>query len=165
MQHGGKRAGAGRKPAKIDLGELEHLCVLQCTDEELAGFFNVTVWTIERRRQSDPAFAAAMERGRAKGRISVRRGLHLQAAQGKTQALIFLSKSLLDSRARCGSEQPVANAGSNVPKVKSSPRHEDLLKLYREIAYGDPPATESALPGSAPVSNNFDLANQKGAAK
>jgi hypothetical protein len=36
---GGKRIGAGRKAVKIDLGELEKLCSLQCTDEELAAWF------------------------------------------------------------------------------------------------------------------------------
>ena len=94
---GGKRAGAGRKSAKIDLGELEKLCVLQCTDEDLAAFFDVTVRTIERRRQK-PAFAAAMERGRAKGRLSVRRSLFAQAAKGNPAAAIFLAKNLLGYR-------------------------------------------------------------------
>src|ERR1017187_4492915 len=92
MQHGGKRAGAGRKSSSIDLGELERLCGLQCTDEDVAGFFGVKVRTIERRRQKEPAFAAAMERGRAKGRVSLRRLLHVQAFKGNTAALIFLGK-------------------------------------------------------------------------
>jgi hypothetical protein len=64
--HGGKRDGAGRKSARIDLAELEKLCALQCTNEDVAAFFGVTVRTIERRRQK-PAFAAVMESGRAKG--------------------------------------------------------------------------------------------------
>ena len=46
--HGGKRDGAGRKSARIDLAELEKLCALQCTDEDVAAFFGVTVRTIER---------------------------------------------------------------------------------------------------------------------
>ncbi len=81
--HGGKRNGAGRKSARIDLGELEKLCSLQCTDEDVAAFFGVTVRTIERRRQK-PTFAAAMESGRAKGRLSVRRSLFAQANNGNT---------------------------------------------------------------------------------
>ena len=97
-KHGGRRAGAGRKTVRIDLVELEKLCSLQCTDEEVAAFLHVTVRTIERRRQQQPAFAAAMERGRAKGRISVRRTLHSQAAQGNTAAAIFLAKNLLGYR-------------------------------------------------------------------
>jgi len=94
---GGKRDGAGRKSARIDFGELEKLCALQCTDEDLAAFFGVTVRTIERRRQK-PAFAAAMESGRAKGRLSVRRSLFTQAANGNVAASIFLAKNLLGYR-------------------------------------------------------------------
>ena len=97
-EHGGKRAGAGRKAVRIDLVELEKLSAMQCTDEEVAAFFHVKVRTIERRRQRQPAFAAAMERGRAKGRISVRRTLHSQAAQGSVAAAIFLAKNLLGYR-------------------------------------------------------------------
>ncbi len=95
--HGGTRAGAGRKALHIDLGELEKLCGLQCTDEELAAWFGVSARTIERRRKQ-PAFAEAMERGRAKGRISVRRMLFGQAAKGSPAASIFLAKNLLGYR-------------------------------------------------------------------
>ena len=62
--HGGARPKAGRKSVRINLGELEKLCALQCTDEEIAAFFEVSVRTIERRR-GKPAFAKAMERGKA----------------------------------------------------------------------------------------------------
>ena len=94
---GGKRIGAGRKAVKIDLGELEKLCSLQCTDEELAAWFKVAPRTIERRRKQ-AGFLDAMNRGRAKGRISVRRTLFGQAAKGSTAASIFLAKNLLGYR-------------------------------------------------------------------
>ena len=91
---GGKRPGSGRKAIMIDLALLEKVCTLQCTDVELAGFFDVNVRTIERHKKK-PAFAATMERGRAKGRISVRRSLFEQAAKGNAQSTIFLAKNLL----------------------------------------------------------------------
>jgi|SRR5215469_1472561 len=92
---GGKRSGSGRKPVKIDLDELEKLCALQCTDQELACFFGVDVRTIERRKKK-PAFAAAIERGRAKGKLSVRRMLfNLASTKGNVAAAIFLAKNLL----------------------------------------------------------------------
>ena len=40
-----------RPEANIDLEELEKLCVMQCTDEEIAAFFGVSTRTIERRRK------------------------------------------------------------------------------------------------------------------
>jgi hypothetical protein len=97
MSHGGKRHGAGRKTIHIDQDELEKLCRLQCTDEELAAYFGVGVRTIERRGKQ-PAFREKMERGRATGRISVRRMLFSQAAKGNTAASIFLAKNLLGYR-------------------------------------------------------------------
>jgi hypothetical protein len=92
--NGGKRPRAGRKAVKIDLAELEKLASLQCTDEEIACFFGVSARTIERRKKK-PAFAEAMERGRAKGRMSVRRSLFSQAGNGNIAATIFLAKNLL----------------------------------------------------------------------
>jgi hypothetical protein len=67
--HGGQRPGAGRKAVPIELEQLEKLCALQCTDAEIAAWFHVSTRTIENRRKQRQ-FAEAMERGRAKGRIS-----------------------------------------------------------------------------------------------
>jgi hypothetical protein len=50
-------------PAKIDVAELEKLCALQCTDVELAAWFNFDVRTIERRRKVR-SFREAMDRGK-----------------------------------------------------------------------------------------------------
>ena len=36
--------------ADIDLSELERLCAIQCTDEEIGAWFGVSTRTIERRR-------------------------------------------------------------------------------------------------------------------
>ena len=50
--------------------------------------------TIERRK-SQPAFAEAMARGKAKGRVSVRRMLFAAGSKGNIAAAIFLAKNLL----------------------------------------------------------------------
>ena len=62
----GDRRKAGRKPVQIDLVELEKLCALQCTDEDIADWFGVSTRTVETRRKR-PEFAQAMQRGRSKG--------------------------------------------------------------------------------------------------
>ena len=144
--HGGKRAGAGRKPVNIDVEQLEKLCGLQCTDEDLAGYFGVNVRTIERRRRRQASFAGAMERGRAKGRISVRRGLHLQAAQGKTAASIFLAKNLLGYRDARSNEPSGPNAGPDQTKPKRfSGSMEELLAIYRDLTLkNDVPGDDEA---------------------
>jgi hypothetical protein len=86
-----------RPEAKIDLVELEKLCTMQCTDEEVAAFFGVNRKTIERRRKVE-AFSEVMDRARAKGRISVRRHLFRLAGNGNVAAAIFLAKNLLGYR-------------------------------------------------------------------
>jgi hypothetical protein len=88
---GGAREGSGRKRVNIDLEQLEKLCALQCTDEELAAYFGVSPRTIERRKVQ-PAFAEAIERGKARGRVSLRRNLWGLAAKGNPAAKHFPGK-------------------------------------------------------------------------
>jgi hypothetical protein len=78
----------------IDLGELEKLCQLQCTDEEIAAWFNVSTRTIERRRL-EPEFAEVMTRGKARGRISVRRMQMKLLEEGNATMGVWLGKQLL----------------------------------------------------------------------
>ncbi len=88
----------GRKPAKIDLADLEKLCGLQCTDEEIAAWFGVHTKTIERRRKV-AAFAEVMERGRMKGRISLRRA-QMRLAETNPTMMIWLGKQYLSQKDR-----------------------------------------------------------------
>jgi hypothetical protein len=80
--------------AHIDLAELEKLSVLQCTDEEIGAWFNVSTRTIERRRKV-PKFAEVMDRGKAKGRISVRRMQMKLLEAGNATMGVWLGKQLL----------------------------------------------------------------------
>src|ERR1700752_3840802 len=80
--------------AKIDMTELERLCALQCTDQELASWFHVTTRTIERRRKNR-GFAEVMDRGKAKGRISVRRMQMKLLEQGNATMGVWLCKNIL----------------------------------------------------------------------
>jgi len=80
--------------AKIDLAELEKLSGMQATDEEIASWFGVTTRTIERRRKS-PAFAEVMQRGRAKGRLSIRRMQLKLLEAGNATMGVWLGKQYL----------------------------------------------------------------------
>jgi hypothetical protein len=91
------RAKAGRKPAPIDLIELEKLCSLQCTDAEIADWFGVSTRTIETRRKR-PEFAQVMQRGRSKGRISVRRAQMKMLDSGNGTMGVWLGKQFLGQR-------------------------------------------------------------------
>ena len=91
---GGKRDGAGRKAVNISLDDVEKVCAFQPTDAELASFLGVDVSTIARRKKQ-PEFAEAMDKGRARGRMTLRRYLWGLAGKGNPAACIFLAKNLL----------------------------------------------------------------------
>ena len=123
-----------RPEAKIDLVELEKLCGMQCTDEEIAAFFNVSTRTIERRRKVK-RFSEIMDHAKAKGRVSVRRSLLRMAAKDNVAAAIFLSKTLLGYRDVVNTEHS-GLAGGPI-QIAARPDFSQLtdeeLRLLRDI--------------------------------
>jgi hypothetical protein len=112
---GGARHGAGRKPVKIDLVELEKLCSVNCTDEEISAWFGVSTRTIENRRKQ-PKFTEVMNRGRAKGRISIRRAQMKLLESGNGAMGVWLGKQLLGQR----DVTPIELSGPNGQPVQFS---------------------------------------------
>ena len=110
---------------EIDMGELEKLCQLQCTDEEIASWFNVSTRTIERRRL-EPGFAEVMTRGKAKGRISVRRMQMKLLEEGNATMGVWLGKQIL------GQTDQISVASSFQVAIML-PRTEPQLELDRAI--------------------------------
>jgi hypothetical protein len=119
---GGARHGAGRKPVKIDLVELEKLCSVNCTDEEIGAWFGVSTRTIESRRKQ-PKFAEVMNRGRAKGRISVRRAQMKLLESGNGTMGVWLGKQLLGQR----DVTPIELSGPNGQPVQFSVQAIDAI--------------------------------------
>jgi hypothetical protein len=111
-----------RPEVDIDVEELEKLCAMQCTDQEIAAFLGVSTRTIERRR-TVLKFREVMELGRAKGRVSVRRNLFKLAGNGNLGANIFLAKNLL------GYKDVVANEHSG---PAGGPIQMSLAEVLRE---------------------------------
>jgi hypothetical protein len=132
---GGSRSGAGRKRATVDLVELEKLASLQCTDEEIAAWFGVSTRTIENRRKQ-AAFAEAMARGKAKGRISVRRAQMKLLDSGNGTMGVWLGKQLLGQRDIVTAEHTGTGGGPIQVAVKPdlSQLSDDELRHLREIA-------------------------------
>jgi hypothetical protein len=108
--HAPETRGAGRPEGsgiEIDLDELEKLCGLHATQADIAGWFNVSLSTIEKRAASrdlldfngtKTTFREIMERGSAKGRVSLRR-LQMKAAEsGNSTMLVWLGKQLLGQK-------------------------------------------------------------------
>ena len=123
--------------AKIDLAELEKLCSLQCTDEEIGAWFNVTTRTIERKRKKR-AFADVMDRGKAKGRISVRRQQMKLLEAGNATMGVWLGKNILgqvdEVRHEIGSAPPFLLVLSQRPseakeQLMESPNEECVIDV------------------------------------
>jgi hypothetical protein len=124
-----------RPEAKIDIAELEKLCGMQCTDEEIAAFFGVSTRTIERRRKVK-RFSDVMENAKAKGRVSVRRSLFKLAGNGNIAAAIFLAKNLLGYRDVVNTEHTGLAGGpiQIAAKPNFSQLSDEELKQLRAIA-------------------------------
>jgi hypothetical protein len=93
----GNPKGAGRKAIPIDLKQLEILCSLQSSDEEIAAWLGVSLRTIQyRRKQAN--FAEVMRRGKAKGCVNVRRAQMKLLDAGNPAIAIWLGKVLLGQK-------------------------------------------------------------------
>ena len=105
--------GRGRPAKEIPLDELERACRLMPTDEDLALMFDVDVRTIE-RRQKKKAFRAAMERGKAQARESLRRAqfrVALGEGRSATTMLIWLGKQHLGQKDKIVNEHSGLEGG------------------------------------------------------
>ena len=91
--------------AEIDLNELEKLATLHATDAELGAWFGVSTRTIERRKL-EPEFAEAIERGRANGKLNLRRN-QMKMAETNPAMAIWLGKNLLGQADRVVAEARV----------------------------------------------------------
>jgi hypothetical protein len=89
----------GRPKAEVDLKQLEKLCELQCTHEELATYFRVSVSTIERLLQT-PEGKEAAQWGYGCGKISIRRQQFKLLKAGSSAMAVWLGKQYLGQRDR-----------------------------------------------------------------
>ena len=89
-------ARTGRPKIEIDKRQFEKLCGLQCTLEEIAGFFCCSDDTIERwcKREYKANFAEVFREKRAIGKVSLRRS-QFKLAEKSAAMAIFLGKNYL----------------------------------------------------------------------
>ena len=100
-----------RPQKKINHDEFKKLCALQCTEEEIAGWFDCSVDTIERwcKREYRENFAEIYKRYSADGKTSLRR---YQFALAKTNATmaIWLGKQWLG---QCDNTSSISSSADN----------------------------------------------------
>ncbi len=88
-----------RPRKEIDQKQFESLCGLQCTKEEICGFFNVSEKTLNSwcKRTYKQGFSLVFQQKRGKGKISLRRSQFRLAEENSTMA-IWLGKQYLNQR-------------------------------------------------------------------
>lgn len=94
-------AKMGRPKKEISKEQFEKLCGLQCTKDEIAGFFNCSPDTIENFCKSTykGTFSATYKIYSASGRISLRR-YQFKLAEKSAAMAIFLGKNMLGQKDR-----------------------------------------------------------------
>ena len=98
-------ARMGRPTVEIDKKQFENLCAMQCTEEDIAGFFDCNPNTInnwcKRNYTSEDGkamtFLEVFAQKRSAGKISLRRNQWNLSKTNATMA-IFLGKQYLDQR-------------------------------------------------------------------
>ncbi len=95
----------GRPRKEISQAEFEKLCGLQCTKEEICGWFDVTDKTLEAwcKRTYCKGFSEIFREKRGAGKISLRR-MQFQLAKKSAAMAIFLGKNYLGQTDRPISE-------------------------------------------------------------
>lgn len=86
----------GRPRIPIDENQFNKLCELQCTEEEIAGFFECSVDTLNNwcKRMFGCTFSEKYRQKATRGRIALRR-MQLKHAEKNASMAIFLGKNWL----------------------------------------------------------------------
>lgn len=92
----------GRPKIKIDWVRFDKLCLIQCTLEEIANWFECSVDTIENRCKSEKGliFSEYFKKKSVGGKISLRRKQFQVADKGNVSMLIWLGKQHLGQKDR-----------------------------------------------------------------
>jgi len=89
----------GRPKIEIDVKDFEKLCGMMCTEEEIAGFFNCSVDTIEKfcKREYKTTFTDIYKTLSTKGKIALRRN-QFRLSETNTSMAIWLGKQYLGQK-------------------------------------------------------------------
>lgn len=114
-----------RPRKEIDQKQFENLCGLQCTKEEICGFFDVTDKTLESwcKRTYKAGFSEVFRQKRGKGKISLRRH-QFRLAEKNANMAIWLGKQYL------GQRDSVDEEGEN----EATKRIDEMIKAIKEEA-------------------------------
>lgn len=89
----------GRPMKQIDKVQFEKLCALQCTEEEICGFLDVTDKTLEKwcQKEYKAHFSEVFRQKRGVGKVSLRRS-QWRLAEKNANMAIWLGKQYLGQK-------------------------------------------------------------------
>lgn len=115
-----------RPPIDIDAKQVEKLAALHCSVQEIAGFFECSRDTIERR------FAAELTKGRASGKMKLRDMQWKAAEKGNVAMLIWLGKQYLDQQDKLEQQHTLTPDDSKDKSIESAERIRQLAEKVLE---------------------------------
>ncbi len=103
-----------RPKKEIDKNQFENLCALQCTKEEMCGFFDISEKTLDSwcKRTYGQGFSLVFNQKRGRGKISLRRA-QFRLAEKNANMAIWLGKQWLGQKDTVEIERPDEVAISN----------------------------------------------------
>lgn len=89
----------GRPKIEINKKQFEKLCEFQCTEQEIADFFNCSIDTINNycKKNYDMTFSDTFKKKSVKGKVSLRRNQFALSKKNSNMA-IFLGKQYLGQK-------------------------------------------------------------------
>ena len=110
-----------RPKIKIDYNLVEKLANIQCTQEEIASFLDVSVRTLQR----DDEFCRIYKKGQDNGRMSLRR-YQYKLAEKNTAMAIWLGKQYLGQRDKVeytdDNMKEINNSINNIADLINNPK-------------------------------------------
>jgi len=121
MPRGKKGIGApkgGRPIPVIDFAQVEELAAIQCTRSEICAVLNIAISTLANRAKTDAQLAAAIARGKERGKASIRRQQYKLLTEGNATMGVWLGKQYLDQRDKSDYRHADADGGSIVDALR-----------------------------------------------
>ena len=119
----------GRPRKEIDYIQLEKLCSIQCTEVEIAQFFEVSVDTLCSRIKEEytMTFSEYFKKHSADGKISLRRN-QFKLSEKNTAMAIWLGKQYLGQKDPDKSLQPLDNVKDKLKEIANAIAKQDTIE-------------------------------------
>lgn len=111
---------------------VDGMAEIQCTDDEIAALLDVSPDWVAKKKANDPDFSTRIEKGRERGKESLRRKQYKLAEKGHPTMLIWLGKQVLGQRDKFEHAGPDGGPIKTQQTIDLSGLSTETLKRIRE---------------------------------